>query len=167
MDNTQSRRQLLFAGTGLALTAIPALGVAQGASAPQKPPKPPKLSDDLVREFVGAGHSDLEKVKKMLAEAPGLLNATWDWGGGDFEMAIGGAGHMGRLDIAQYIISQGGRYDLFVAAMLDEIETVKPMLEKRPFLIDSKGPHGITLLRHAEKGNAKQVLDLIKSIKGS
>ena len=62
-----------------------------------------------------AAHGDLEKTKAMLAETPSLLNATWDWGGGDFEMAIGGAGHMGRRDIALFLISQGGRFDLFVA----------------------------------------------------
>ena len=72
----------------------------------QKKEKPPALSLDLVKEFVGAGHGNLEKTKTMLEENPGLLNASYDWGGGDFEMAIGGAGHMGRGDIAEFLISK-------------------------------------------------------------
>ena len=35
------------------------------------------LSTDLIREFVIAGHGNLEKVRKMLAEKPDLLNAAY------------------------------------------------------------------------------------------
>ena len=114
--------------------------------------KPAPLSPELVRNFVIAGHNDLEKVKTMLAADPGLLNASWDWGGGDFEMAIGGAGHMGRADIAEYLIAQGGRFDLFVAAMLGQLDVLKAMVALDPAVIRSKGPHGISLLAHALKG---------------
>jgi hypothetical protein len=37
--------------------------------------KPPPLNPDLVKEFVIAGHGNLEKVKQMLEKEPGLLNA--------------------------------------------------------------------------------------------
>ncbi|MCE9618758.1 MAG: ankyrin repeat domain-containing protein [Planctomycetes bacterium] len=122
------------------------------------------MEPSLVKEFVGAGHSDLDKVKAMLAEHPTLLNATWDWGNGDFEMAIGGAGHMGRPDIAEYLISQGGRYDLFVAAMLGELEHVQLILKLHPNLAKSKGPHGISLLQHAKAGGerSKAVLEFVQ-----
>ena len=81
-------------------------------------------------------------------------------GGGDFEMAIGGAGHMGRPDIANYIISQGGRFDIFVAAMLGKLDIVKNALTAFPNLAQSKGPHGIPLMVHAKKGgeNAEAVV---------
>ncbi len=103
----------------------------------------------------------------MLAETPSLLNATWDWGGGDFEMAIGGAGHMGRRDIALFLISQGGRFDLFVAAMLGRLDVVKPMLTAFPHLADSKGPHGIPLMVHAQKGGqeAAEVAAFLEGLK--
>jgi len=130
-------------------------------------PKPPALDQAIVKEYVIAGHVDLDKVKKMLAEEPGLLNATWDWGGGDFEMAIGGAGHMGRPDIANYIISQGGRFDIFVAAMLGRLDIVKNALAAFPNLAQSKGPHGIPLIVHAQKGGdaAAEVLKFLESLK--
>jgi len=50
----------------------------------------------------------------MLAEYPLLLNSSWDWGGGDFETALGAAGHMGLKDTANFLISQGARVDIFV-----------------------------------------------------
>jgi hypothetical protein len=115
-------------------------------------PRPDPLKPELVKEFVVSAHFDLEKTKSLLAETPSLLNATWDWGGGDFEMAIGGAGHMGRRDIALFLIGQGGRFDLFVAAMLGRLDVVKPMLMAFPHLAESKGPHGIPLMVHAQKG---------------
>ena len=128
----------------------------QTATAPgtAAPVRPPAISSELVKEFVIAGHVDLDKVKTMLATTPALLNAVWDWGGGDYEMAIGGAGHMGRADIAGFLISQGSRFDIFVAAMLGRLDIVQPALTAFPNLATSKGPHGIPLMAHARKGGA-------------
>jgi hypothetical protein len=144
-------------------TSAPSTAPAQNAI----PPKPPALDHDMVKEFVIAGHVDLDKVKSMLAKEPALLNAAWDWGGGDFEMAIGGAGHMGRPDIANYLISQGGRFDIFVAAMLGRLDIVKNALTAFPNLAQSKGPHGIPLMVHAQKGgeNAAEVVKFLQSLK--
>ncbi|MEK7729785.1 MAG: ankyrin repeat domain-containing protein [candidate division KSB1 bacterium] len=114
--------------------------------------KLPPLKAELVKEFVVAGHNNLERVQEMLASEPGLLNATWDWKAGDFETALGGAGHMGRKDIANYLLEQGARLDIFVATMLGKLEIVKAMLAAYPNLLNSKGPHGITLLKHALAG---------------
>ena len=155
-------------------TTAPPATSAQTPSAPAapqvvKPPRPDPIKSELVKEFVIAGHVDLDKVKALLAETPGLLNATWDWGGGDFEMAIGGAGHMGRPDIAQYLISQGGRFDIFVAAMLGRLDIVKPALTAYPNLAVSKGPHGIPLMAHAKKGGdaAVEVVKFLESFKAN
>src|SRR5687768_1337926 len=79
------------------------------------------IKPELVREFVAKGHGDLNRVRELLDQEPQLLNATWDWGGGDFETAIGGAGHMGRTDIAAFLLSKGARMDIFVAAMLGKL----------------------------------------------
>lgn len=153
-----SRRELLMISAGAAaFSLLPASAAGD---------KPPALAPDLVKEFVVAGHNDLDKVKAMLAAQPKLLNAAWDWGGGDFEMAIGGAGHMGRPDIAQYLIDQGGRFDIFVAAMLGKLDVVKPILTAWPELKSSKGPHGLDLLHHAKQGKeaAAPVLTFLQSL---
>ncbi len=89
--------------------AAPAWLGAQTVS--KRPDKGPPLAPDLVKAFVGAAHGNLEKTKEMLAETPALLNATWDWGGGDFETGLGGASHMGNREIAEYLIGQGARAD--------------------------------------------------------
>lgn len=127
--------------------------------------RPPALAGDLVKEFVIAAHGDLAKTKALLEGHPTLLNATWDWGGGDFETAIGGAGHMGRKDIAEYLLSKGARMDVFVAAMLGKLDVVKSTLAAYPNLKDSLGPHGIPLIVHAEKGGdgAKAIVEYLKS----
>jgi hypothetical protein len=125
--------------------------------------KPPALDKDLVRDFIGAGHKDLEKVKKMLVEHPALLYATWDHGGGDFETALEGAGHVGNKEIAYYLIEQGARINLFALTMLGKTNIVKPFLEEFPQFIKAKGPHGFTLLHHAQRGgdDAKELLEFL------
>ena len=145
----------------------PAAAQAPSSTAAASKPRPDPLKPELVKEFVIAAHGDLEKTKTMLAETPSLLNATWDWGGGDFEMAIGGAGHMGRRDIALFLIGQGGRFDLFVATMLGRLDVVKPMLTAFPYLAESKGPHGIPLMVHAQKGGqeAAEVAAFLEALK--
>jgi len=162
---------LLFgqaAGTASAPANVPP-GAPQGqtSNAATGKPRPDPLKPELVKEFVVAAHVDLDKTKALLAETPSLLNATWDWGGGDFEMAIGGAGHMGRRDIALFLIGQGGRFDLFVAAMLGRLDIVKPMLTAFPHLADSKGPYGIPLMVHAQKGGqeAAEVAAFLEGLK--
>ena len=50
------------------------------------------LPQEKVKDFVIAGHGNFDKVKSMLVEMPTLLYATWDWGNGDFETALEGAG---------------------------------------------------------------------------
>lgn len=97
---------------------------------------------------------------------PALLNATWDWGGGDWETGLGGASHMGRRDIATFLIGQGARMDIFAAAMLGRADIVKGMLEAFPNLLHAKGPHGIPLMAHAKRGGeeAASVVALLESL---
>jgi hypothetical protein len=125
----------------------------------------PALAPELVNEFVLKAHGDLEVVKRLLEEEPALLNAAWDWGGGDWETGLGAAAHVGRRDIALYLLERGARMDVFAAAMLGEVEVVRAMLEAQPPLRDSHGPHGIPLVAHAEAGGeeARKVLDLLQA----
>ena len=123
------------------------------------------LPADKVKDFVIAGHGNLDKVKTMLAESPTLLYATWDWGGGDFETGLEGAGHVGNKEIANYLIGLGARTNLFVLTMLGKTQLVKSYLEMFPQYLSARGPHGLTLLHHAQKGgdDAKELLDYLQS----
>lgn len=137
--------------------------MAVGMSAFSAPQRPDPLDRDLVKKFVGAAHSDLDAVKQMLTAEPHLVNATWDWGGGDFETALGGASHMARPDIARFLLENGARMDLFCATMLGKLDVVRSCIEDNPAIVLVKGPHGITLIRHAELAKQDAVLKLLQS----
>ncbi len=101
--------------------------------------KKPQINRQMAQDFVIYAHSDLDKVKMLLDREPGLLNATIDWGAGDWETGLGGASHMGRRDIVEYLLSKGARPDLFCSAMLGQTEVIKALLTLQPTLIDAKG----------------------------
>ena len=136
-----------------------------GAMFSQQPQKPEPLPAEKVRDFVGAGHNNLDKVKQLLLEFPTLIYATWDLGGGDFETGLEGAGHVGNKEIANYLIGMGARTNMFVLTMLGKTQIVKPFLEAFPQYLHARGPHGLTLLHHAQRGgdDAKELLEYIQS----
>ena len=127
---------------------------AQDGKNGRKPDKGPRLDLDLVHEFVAKAHSDLDRVRSMLETRPALINAAWDWGGGDWETALGGAAHMGRADIARHLLANGARLDVFAAAMLGELDVVKSAVVAFPDTPTIAGPHGIPLIAHARRGGA-------------
>jgi hypothetical protein len=143
--------------TGMLATSTYSFGrQASGAADP--------LPAEKVKDFVIAGHGNLDKVKSMLLEFPTLLYATWDWGGGDFETGLEGAGHVGNKEIANYFIAAGARTNLFVLTMLGKTQIVKSYLETFPQYLTARGPHGLTLLHHAQKGgdDAKELLEYLQ-----
>src|SRR5207302_9357168 len=71
--------------------------------------KPLPIEPELVNEFVLKAHGDLGIVKQLLQEEPELVNAAWDWGGGDWETGLGAASHVGRRDIAEHLRAHGAR----------------------------------------------------------
>lgn len=151
------RKSFIKAGisSALGLSIVPSFAFGYG----QNEPEP--LKTEIVKEFVVAGHKDLAKVKEMLVDRPNLIYSRYDWGNGDFEEAIEGAGHLGNKEIANYLIGQGSRVNLFVLTMLGKTSLVKPTLEAYPNLLYAKGPHGFTLLHHAKVGgeDSKELFD--------
>lgn len=124
--------------------------------------RPPALDPALVQSFVSSAHGDLDEVQRLLDAEPALVNAAWDWAGGDWETGLGAAAHMGNREIALYLLDQGARLDVFAAAMLDWVDVVRALLAERPELREAKGPHGIPLRVHAEQGGAAAVLELLE-----
>jgi hypothetical protein len=121
----------------------------------------PAITATLVQEFLGKAHGDLDRVTELLAQEPALVNATWDWGGGDFETAA----HMGRKDIANFLLEHGARLDIFAAAMLGKLDIVKAALTAYPDALKIPGPHGIPLIVHAEKGG-EDALGVLEYLQG-
>lgn len=125
---------------------------------------PERLPSELVHEFVRTAHFGLEETRAFLDQEPALVNAAWDWGGGDWETGLGAAAHVGRRDIAELLLGRGARLDIFAAAMLGHVDIVKAMLDVFPGMRGASGPHGIPLLDHAKQGgeDARAVLELLQ-----
>jgi hypothetical protein len=168
-------KRRVFLAHGLTATSILGTGVlAFAQSAPTAEPKAalpappekntrPPISPDKAKAIVGHAHRSLEEVKKLVSEDPVLVNANWDWGGGDFETALQAAAHTGRREIAEFLLSHNARPDLFASAMLGQLDVVKAAVATNPATASVPGPHGFTLLHCAKQGgaNAKAVYDYL------
>ncbi|HET6888828.1 MAG TPA: hypothetical protein VFH87_13010 [Candidatus Udaeobacter sp.] len=180
-----TRKQFLIGSSAAAIGLICGRGIlqAQSGSSPSAsapPSSTPESPDNVadfpehhaqfdrarVKRFVIAGHGNLAAVKVMLAEEPKLINGAIDWGNGDFETALGGASHMGRRDIAEYLLEHNARMDIFAATMLGQIDIVTAAVAAFPNIVHVPGPHGIPLIVHAEKGGpvAKTVLEFLQPL---
>lgn len=168
-----NRRRLLVAA--VATASVPLLWRPARASDPSGQPalsvnpQYPTEDPSVVREVVGVAHRDLDRLTELVDPHPELANAAWDWGFGDWETALGAASHVGRADIARYLIEKGARPDIFTAAMLGQLDVVKGFLTMSPGIQDRRGPHGIPLLAHARAGGdaAESVLDYLQSLSRS
>jgi hypothetical protein len=155
MSHASTRRSFIrLAGTTAVLGAFVSLASATDASRPPPPPKPPALPPEKVQATVGQAHRSLEAVRALVDETPLLVNACWDWGGGDFETPLEAAAHTGRREIAEFLLARGARPSLFAAAMLGQLELVRAFLALDPKAHEIPGPHGFTLLHCAKQGGA-------------
>ena len=122
------------------------------------------LPHAVVGEFVGRAHVDLARVAELVASYPTLVNASFDWGNGDFETALGAAAHSGRRDIVEFLLNKGARIDIFTAAFLGKIGLVKAFLHETPGALHLPGPHGISLFDHAKKGGHPEMVAYLSAL---
>lgn len=136
--------------------------VAAGASFPTQEP-------DLVREMVGVAHGNVARVRELVGRHATLAKAAWDWGFGDWETALGAASHVGNLEIAEFLLANGARPTIFSAAMLGQLDVVRAFITAMPGIQRTKGPHSITLLKHALAGGARAqaVVDYLNAVGGA
>lgn len=121
----------------------------------------------MVADFVIYAHSDLDMTKKLLDKEPLLINALMDWGGGDWESGLGGATHMARRDIVEFLLERGARIDIFTMTMMGQLDPVKALLTLQPKLIDARGPHGFSLHFHAQLAgkDADRMVEYLQTVK--
>jgi ankyrin repeat protein len=103
------------------------------------------ISAEKIEEFVLSAHQNLEKLKLLLTEEPQLIDLPYEKFN---ETALEAAGHMGREDIANFLLEQGATPQIFAAAMLGREQEVITFLEKDPDLIKKSGIHGFSLMFH-------------------
>ncbi|CAN5452281.1 hypothetical protein BH10BAC4_BH10BAC4_12070 [soil metagenome] len=158
MNRTEFIQKSILGGGALLLPSM--------VSNAQELQKPAAIKIETVQEFVKVSHGNFARVKEMLENDHLLLHVSYDWGGGDFESGIEAAGHVGNKEIANYLIGKGARYNIYLACMIGHLDTVRNVLTFSPGLLNSKGPHGFTMLHHAMKGGeeAKPVEAYLRSL---
>jgi hypothetical protein len=126
----------------------------------------PSLHPSLMKDVVGLSHSNLARVKEMVQQHPALAKASWDWGYGDHETALGAASHVGQRAIAELLLENGAPPTLFSATMLGQLEVVKAFMAATPGLQKIRGPHSLSLMVHARAGGpaAAAVVAYLESI---
>ncbi len=164
MTHALNRRRFLAVAPASCIAASAlASGEADQDNAPTLADTFPTTPADRAEEFVGACHVRIDRVREMLAEDAGLAKASWDWGFGDWENAIGACSHTGRKDIIELLIAHGARPTLFTLATLDEIDAVRAVLENTQNADALEGPHSISLYDHARAGDAERVMEYLES----
>jgi hypothetical protein len=185
-----SRRRFIRFVPALGAFAVPAFGQPSTIPNPQSalrtpqstaepewpPPEPargapvdesfPSQHLSLAKEIVGVSHGNLARVRELVRQHPALAMASYDWGYGDWETALGAASHTGRREIAELLIENGAPPTLFSAAMLGQLDLVKAFVAARPGAQRMRGPHSISLLVHAKLGGppAAAVVTYLESL---
>ena len=143
--------------SGVAVAAGGAVGADLVRAQPGDGASPdwlPQQDPAVVKETVGVSHADVKRVRELVERQPALANATIDWGFGDWETALGAASHVGRREIAEFLLGHGAHPTIFSAAMLGQLDVVKAFVTASPGIQRTLGPHGINLLSHARAGGA-------------
>jgi len=142
--------------------ALAADGLSVSMLFPTQPP-------ELVEEMVVVAHGNVTRVKALVERQPTLAKATWDWGFGDWETALGAASHVGHREIAEILLAHGAHPTIFSAAMRGELEVVQAFIGASPGIARTRGPHSISLLSHAKAGGlpAKRVHDYLQTVEGA
>jgi hypothetical protein len=167
MDDVSRRRFL-----GAVLAAPVVVGLARDGQAgsgnaqplPAIPESFPRQDPSIAREIVGASHNNLERVKELVSARPALARASWDWGYGDWETALGAASHVGTKEIAAVLLAAGAHPTIFSAAMLGQLAAVKALVAAAPGIQRIPGPHGLSLLHHAKAGESDEVVKYLESL---
>ena len=179
-----SRRRFIRIVPAFGAFLLPAAGRAaqEQGGAPPAPawPAPPARGgppDDsfpshhpaIVKEMVLVSHVNLARVRELLQQHPELAKASWDWGFGDWETALGAASHIGNRPVAELLIERGAPPTHFSAAMLGQLDVVQAFVAATPGLQRIRGPHGLTLMLHARKGGAAaaRVVEYLDSLGGA
>ncbi len=113
----------------------------------------PEPGQDIVDEFVGSAHGDLDRVRDLLEQYPSLVNAPASWE----ETAIQAAAQTGQVELAELLLSAGAPLDICTAAMLGLAEQVEAFVRSDPEQIQARGAHSLPLLYFPVIGGHQEI----------
>lgn len=116
------------------------------------------FTQEQANQFIIECHYDLDTVKRKLAETPSLARA---YNAETIESALGAAGHVGRTDIAEYLLAHGAELELAAAAMLGRRDVVRAAIAKDPKAAFAGGAHNIPLAFHAALSGDVDMVQLL------
>ena len=116
------------------------------------------FSQEEANQFIIECHFDIETVKRKLEADPALANA---YNPETIESALGAAGHIGREDIAEILLSNGAKPELAASAMLGKRDVVKAALDGDPNLATSGGAHNIPLAFHVTLSGDVEMMKIL------
>ena len=150
-SNHLSRRTFMgISITGVTVLAIPpVMAQEDDMKATTVTAEFPRQDLAAVYSVVAASHGQFDRVKELVTARPALAKASWDWGYGDWESALGAASHTGRTDIAKVLIEHGACPNIFTFTLLGKLDAVRSIVEAVPGIQRTAGPHDITLMQHA------------------
>jgi hypothetical protein len=162
MAQRWSRRSFFGLTSGLSALGVSVLATKAWGQAPASPPSLasdvfPAQDPALVKEAVGVSHRDLKRLRELVERQPALARGSIDWGFGDWEACIDAASHTGNKAIAEFLLANGARPTIFSAAMMGQLDVVKAFIAARPGVQRGLGPHGLTLMWHAQQGGPDAV----------
>ena len=117
---------------------------------------PPQAMQD---EFVGVSHGDFDRVRRLLAANPALVNAVSTWG----ETPIQAATQTANIPIIQLLLTAGAPLDICTACVLGLRDRVKQMLDANPALKDATGAHGIPVMYFPVIVGNREIAELLLS----
>ncbi len=114
-------------------------------------------SQEIIDQFVANAHGDFTLVTELLEKYPAMINANATWA----EIAVEAATQTGQVDIVNYLLAHGAKYDICTAAMLGNLDRIQIFLTGDQNLINARGAHGIPLLYFPVIHTHQEVADFL------
>ncbi len=120
-------------------------------------------NQELIRSFVLPCHFGLDQARDVLKQDSRLVNARLY----DFDEAgIEAASHMGRPDIAQFLLGSGAPYTVHCSVMLGHTEAARSFFDTDASQAARAGAHGIPMMFHAAISGSIPMVELLEQYGG-
>lgn len=116
-----------------------------------------ELAQATIDECVGNAHGNLERVRELVGQHPGVVNARATWG----ETPIEAATQMGNRPIVEFLIERGAPVDFFTACFLGRADEVRAELSANPARARDRGVHDLPSLYFAAIAGRPDVAELL------